>query len=1131
MEEKKISKKKIILIIAIILIIGLLGVLTAIFVKNNTKSTIVLTIDQSDFDTQKSTTSLSGTVSSADETILYVSYKVYSELDNKEGRSTGEAEINGDTWKVDKMFLKSGNNEVVIIAETESDSTEKSINIYYDIGKPYELNEENIKYDDETQTNYVNNIVIILFNDDVSDEKKQSIVEQIDGKVVGRVGAECYHVQVSEKTLNELEEICTKLEQFEEVFYAHVDYAMQLTTSTDIRSSSIAYKYWQETGSWGINAIEVPSAWNYKERFSHIDVAVVDDGFDLKHEDLKDVFVPSVEWMKDVNDYKYYDEDAKKEAISSHGTHVAGIIAANSDNKGITGILDNVHIIYTDWRPNRTKQKQSWDTSSRILASLKYSVEAGAKVINYSVGADGSIDNRTFVKEFDSNRAKISYSQSWKDNQAEMSSKYMYLLLKKGYDFVVVESAGNGVKVEVCPDTWENIAIDATNNGFWASVTKDNVFGTTEEEKQDILDRIIIVGAAKRNEDGNYQQCVFSNGGERVDICAPGKDIYSTIINNKYDYKDGTSMAAPMVTGVCGMVWSVNSDFTGAEVKEIVCNYTSITVDDNPDGKHPLVNTYKMVNAKLAVEEAIKRTDNQGTVTGYVEEKETKKPLENITVTATCGDITRTAKTDKDGKFTIVLPVGQWKISVGSSSRIEDVKKDDNITLLNPFYVLTCTKVLGTVKDKATKSPLENATVEIILVEDELLSKDSKGNYSYTDFKGRDLVAKTTTDEEGNFSFYLPENNSYAIAVTCDNYETYIDMFDVQLKFDQIGIGDIFLAPTDSSGDNEDNRTVTASGNCGTDVSWVLKENGELIINGNGEIPNYSSGGAPWYKYASNIYFLIIEDGVTSIGLDAFWNLKNITDVTIPKSISKIARGAFELCDGLKSISILNSNCKIETSMSTIPYNCTIYGYTNSTAQEYANLYHIKFIALDEKNNTSTSNTADDNSEITHYITDLEFKITKSNVKQFLSGVISEITKYDVSLGSISVSHDTDGYEFMRAKVKIQTTGLEEDTFSVDFYPKRNSGSNRLYYINITSGYFRNENDSIYLSHKVIVEALEKYLSGETQYAEKVHTIKSFSYGKNGVTYYTKDDKYKCSIGGYENLMGFISYSYSISNQ
>ena len=87
----------------------------------------------------------------------------------------------------------------------------------------------------------------------------------------------------------------------------------------------------------------------------------------------------------------------------------------------------------------------------------------------------------------------------------------------------------------------------------------------------------------------------------------------------------GTSMSAPIVTGVASLVWAANGDLTGLDVKRIVCDEknTVYPVADNTSPSHPLVNTYRMVNANLAVQAALNASldnkepvDNDGDILG-----------------------------------------------------------------------------------------------------------------------------------------------------------------------------------------------------------------------------------------------------------------------------------------------------------------------------------------------------------------------------------------------------------------------------------------------------------------------------------------------------------------------------------
>ncbi len=796
----KKSKKMLILILAITVVVS--AIIVAIFCLNNSdnNSNIKLTIDQKDFDTIKSKTSLSGTIETSDtvEEIIYEGYQ------NGDVYWSGKAVVNKNNWYIKEVFLVSGENEIVITAKTDKGSTTETINIHYDSGTSYTFDESKVRYDEETGITYVNNILLVIFEDDVTEDEILEIIKPYNGEIAGR-GGSIWDIKIDEKSYKELKKISSELEEKDEVFAAMINTADKVVPDTDIRESMVAYKYWEDIGDWGYEAMEVSSVYNYENRFSEIEIGVVDTGFDLDHEDLNGIFTPSTENMESENDYKEWNEKQKKEITNSHGTHVAGIIGSIADNKGITGILKKVNIIYSDWLPNETKGKQQWDSASRVLKSLEDSVTKGAKVVNFSLGCSGAteIDNNGFVSVYSSERGSVNFSQTWKDEQAKKACQVMENLLNDNYDFLVVQSSGNGTPVEVARNTIEQIAVDATNNGYWCSVTENNVVASTEKMKHDILNRIIVVGNAKKNSDGTYQQAIDSNGGTRVDICAPGTDIYSTTVDNNYGLLSGTSMAAPQVTGVCGLVWSVNSNFTGAEVKEMVCNYTSITVNDNPDGKHPLNNTYKMVNAKLAVEEAIRRTDiGYGTVTAFVKEKDTDKPLNNITVTVDVNGAKRTTVTDETGKFELTLPVGTYTLTITSDNFVTKtvktvIEKDvENVNLNTVYMSPKMGNVIGTVKDISTGKAISGVTVKVTDNESE----------------NADLIATVTTDKNGQFSLNLPYG-IYSLHFTHDDYllDTDTRYISINVNSENIKLVEAVLLSKNNQNESNSNKSDKTS--------------------------------------------------------------------------------------------------------------------------------------------------------------------------------------------------------------------------------------------------------------------------------------------------------------------------------
>ncbi len=97
----------------------------------------------------------------------------------------------------------------------------------------------------------------------------------------------------------------------------------------------------------------------------------------------------------------------------------------------------------------------------------------------------------------------------------------------------------------------------------------------------------------------------------------------------------------------------------------------------------------------------------------------------------------------------------------------------------------------------------------------------------------------------------------------------------------------------------------TVSGNCGGNIDWTLDlETGKLIISGNGGMQDYTDVTAtPWYIYIRYIKIIIIEDGVTYIGANAFYQCTNLITVTFSDSVTIIGIRAFYFCSSLKNVS------------------------------------------------------------------------------------------------------------------------------------------------------------------------------------------------------------------------------------
>lgn len=169
----------------------------------------------------------------------------------------------------------------------------------------------------------------------------------------------------------------------------------------------------------------------------------------------------------------------------------------------------------------------------------------------------------------------------------------------------------------------------------------------------------------------------------------------------------------------------------------------------------------------------------------------------------------------------------------------------------------------------------------------------------------------------------------------------------------------------------ESNFQRNDSQKCGDNAYWNIDEStGVLTISGTGEMYNYeligySNNYAPWFtekrgvdgypEYNCLAKKIVIEEGITSIGECAF-TFSSIDNVQLPNSLKKIESLAFQSCQNLKSINIPQNVNSIGSmaigyvgNAGKILEEFSIYGYTNSVAQTYAQSNKISFVALNEK--------------------------------------------------------------------------------------------------------------------------------------------------------------------------------------
>ena len=221
---------------------------------------------------------------------------------------------------------------------------------------------------------------------------------------------------------------------------------------------------------------------------------------------------------------------------------MAGIIAAAGGNgQGITGISQNARLygysMLSDAAEKSAAGKWGYASLFQYKHALATLLDQGVKIINLSMGEG---EASAAISSGDPNWA--SYVETFNESMAQFLSQY----IQEGRDFLIIKSAGNE-------------GLDA----------KDDIFsGITDET---VRSHILVVGASSHTANP-YSNVVWSDSNtvSRVNLYAPGASILSTLPGGGCGELSGTSMAAPMVTGLCSLIWGANPNLSSQQVISIL---------------------------------------------------------------------------------------------------------------------------------------------------------------------------------------------------------------------------------------------------------------------------------------------------------------------------------------------------------------------------------------------------------------------------------------------------------------------------------------------------------------------------------------------------------------------------------
>lgn len=313
-----------------------------------------------------------------------------------------------------------------------------------------------------------------------------------------------------------------------------------------VRTSS-AQRTFADSQSWGQEIIEASSAWSRGYSGQNVIVGVVDSFVDVTHPQLQgNILVNNREipgngidddgngYVDDVTGYSFVSQPGTNPNENPHGTHVSGIIAADPTFGRVKGVAPQAKIIPAPFISN----DGNGSLGDAILA-MQYVASRGARIINASWGGApcASALGNAFVK---------------------LSSQGILLIVAAG---------NSGIDIDQYPV-------------YPASFLIPNQLTVAASTSLDFM-------ASWSN-----------NGYQGTHLAAPGAQILSTVPGNSYGYMDGTSMAAPFVTGAAAVLWSARPDASAAEIRQALIR----SVDISP-GHEFRVASRGRLNLRKALEE------------------------------------------------------------------------------------------------------------------------------------------------------------------------------------------------------------------------------------------------------------------------------------------------------------------------------------------------------------------------------------------------------------------------------------------------------------------------------------------------------------------------------------------------
>ena len=378
--------------------------------------------------------------------------------------------------------------------------------------------------DEATGVEFVSGIAVVMFERGASDEEKQAVLAASGGEIAGRadmIGK--WQLRVPAEGYAALLALCERLEAMPGVAAAMPDHVVEA-----VPQALPSADPWTGGTQWA-DIDRLPEAWAAFNGLTanQAQLGMVDTGVNAAHEELAGI-------VQNITTVNGFTVPAYSYTVSPdyHGTAMAGMMAARPNNsKGAAGVAWNAVVYAVDYL---SAAAAGGHTSEQVYYDgILTVVRAGARAVNFSIGI-------------------LSPGNTGTDNidaHGRAAAQNMWQALSYGYDFLIVQSAGNR-------------DVESNRNGFFCSVTAANS-GLIASQAEMVLARILVAGSLESS-GAAYVQADYSAYGGAQQIFAPGSNLYvpgssaNPPGNSAYQTLRGTSMAAPQIAATAGWMLALN---------------------------------------------------------------------------------------------------------------------------------------------------------------------------------------------------------------------------------------------------------------------------------------------------------------------------------------------------------------------------------------------------------------------------------------------------------------------------------------------------------------------------------------------------------------------------------------------